>query len=293
MTRPVSHRVRRPLAAGVATLALIALAGCGGKDEPSSASDTTSSSTSASSTPSDAAASGSASASTSESASDSASAGSGSAQAGAQLSADEFGKLVQGALDKATTANVTISSGTTLNATGQIDYTSDPASAKMTATIPQAGKLDMILLGKVIYMKGDVFGTGDKWVKLDLSDPNNPMSALGDQLDPAASLGKLVDGIQSATYVGKEDVDGDSLDHYTAVIDTKALLKGLPAGAASSAGLPATVNYELWFDGDGFIRKFSVDMGATGTSTGTFSDWGTKVDIAAPPASEVTTMPGM
>ena len=81
--------------------------------------------------------------------------------------------------------------------------------------------------------------------------------------------------------------------HYTAVIDTEALLEGLPEAATGAAGLPATVDYQLWFDSDGLVRKFSVDLGTTGTSTGTFSDWGTKVDIAAPPAAEVTTMPGM
>ena len=67
---------------------------------------------------------------------------------------------------------------------------------------------------------------------------------------------------------------------------------GMVVGSGA-AGLPATVDYQLWFDGDGNFAKFSVDMGATGTSEGTFSDWGTKVDIQAPPASDVTSMPGM
>jgi LppX/LprAFG-like lipoprotein len=288
VTRPISYRLRRGLAAGTTALALVALAGCGGDDD-SPASDKTSSSPSAS-TSDDA----SPSAAASESPSDVASEGSGDApEEGAELSADEFATVIKDALDQATTANVQATTGTAVNLTGQLDFTTDPPSAHMTGDLTGAGAVDMVLLDNVIYMKSKIFGSGDKWIKLDLDDPNSPLGALGDQLNPASSLENLVDGIKSATYVGNEDVDGEALDHYTAVIDTTSLLKGMPAAAAGSAGLPPTLNYEVWFDGDGFIRKFSVDMGTTGTSEGTFSDWGTPVDIAAPPASQVTSMPGM
>jgi len=294
VTRPTSYRLRRSFAAGTAALALVALAGCGGDSgSTSNASDTSSASASPSATsPSETATSSSEPASEAASEAPSEPAGV-SPEAGAELSADQFASLFETALDQATTANVQVETGSTVQMKGQIDFTTEPASVRMGGEIAGAGALDMILVDKVAYLSGKVFGTGDKWIKLDLDDSNSPLGALGDQLDPASSLEKLVDGIKSATYVGPEDVDGDSLDHYTAAIDTKALLKGLPAGTADAAGLPATVDYQVWFDSDGLIRKFSVDLGAGGTSGGTFSDWGTKVDIAAPPASQVTSMPGM
>ena len=100
------------------------------------------------------------------------------------------------------------------------------------------------------------------------------------------------EGDQHLATEGVQDVDGETLDHYTATVDTKVLLEDLPTEAQGSSGLAPTVDYQMWFDQDGLIRKFSVDMGASvGTSEGTFDDWGTDVDIEAPPASEVTTMP--
>jgi hypothetical protein len=287
VTRPISSRLRRSLAAGTAALALVALAGCGGDDDSAStASDKSSTSASPSPGPSEPT-------SSSQAPSDAASDASDAPEAGTELSADEFASVIQGALDEATTANVRVQTGSAMDLKGQVDFTTDPPSAQMHGDITGAGAIDTVLLDNVIYVKSEVFGTGDKWIKLDLDDPNSPLGALGDQLDPTSSLKNLLDGIKSATYTGEEDVDGETLDHYTAVIDTKALLKGLPAEAAGAAGLPATVDYQLWFDADGLIRKFSVDLGATGASEGTFSDWGTEVDIKAPPASQVTSMPGM
>lgn len=286
----MTRTVRRSLAASVAALSLLVLAGCGGNDDDSASDGGSGSSTSASASTSE-----SAEAESSETAE---SEGDEGQAAGEEISGEEFSKVIQTAIDEATTANVTISTGAAggvggIEGTGQIDYEADPAEVKMTATIAQAGDIEMILVGTKLYLKGAAFGAGDKWVELPLDDPNSPLGAIGDQLDPAASLQKLTKGIQTATFVGEEDVDGDTLDHYTATVDTKVLLEDLPPEAQGSSGLPATVDYDMWFDEDGLFRKFSVEMGSLGTSEGTFSDWGTDVDIEAPPASEITSMPGM
>jgi len=289
--RLTNRRLRRSVAAGAAALTLLAAAGCGG-DEDATASDTSDSSSSASAgtSPSEDASTDAESADTESDDTE--------ATAGEEISPDEFGDLVKKALDDATTANVSIDTsagggtGSVFSAEGQIDYESESPAAELTATIAQTGDIEMVLADNEIYLKGAMFGGSDKWVKLSLDDPNSPLSSFGDQLDPAASLQKLVDGVQSATYVGEEDVDGDQADHYTATVDSKTLLGDLPAEAQSSAGLPDTISYDVWFDDDGLLRKFSTDLGGAGTSEATFSDWGTDVDIEAPPASEVTEMPG-
>ena len=143
MTRPISYRLRRSLAAGTATLAMVTLAGCGGDDSPSTASDDTSSSQ-------DASASASTSASTSPSEVAASESSSDAPEAGTKLSADEFGAIIKNALDKATTANVTLQSGSTLSATGQVDFTTDPSSAQMHAEVPQVGDLDVVLVDGVV-----------------------------------------------------------------------------------------------------------------------------------------------
>ena len=45
----------------------------------------------------------------------------------------------------------------------------------------------------------------------------------------------FADAVTSATYLGAEDVDGESLDHYTATVDTAKLLQNLPSAAAGQA----------------------------------------------------------
>ena len=66
-------------------------------------------------------------------------------------------------------------------------------------------------------------------------------------------------------------------------------------GAADVAGqLPETVTYELWLTDEGLFRQMEIDMGAVaGEMRMRFVDWGTDVDIEAPPASEVTDMSDM
>ena len=46
----------------------------------------------------------------------------------------------------------------------------------------------------------------------------------------------FADAVTSATYDGAEDVDGESLDHYTATVDTEKLLQNLPSARGRPGG---------------------------------------------------------
>jgi len=180
--------------------------------------------------------------------------------------------------------------GTAGSAEGDADYTKSPPELAMTMTMDSlGGDVEVRLVGGTMYMKSATFG--DKWISIPLDDPNSPLGAIGSQLDVTKQIEVFADAITSATYVGPEDVDGESLDHYTATVDTEKLLQNLPSAPAGQAELPDTLTQEWWFDGDGLIRKFSQDIGGSATVM-TLSDWGEDVDIEAPPADEVTTMPG-
>jgi hypothetical protein len=151
------------------------------------------------------------------------------------------------------------------------------------------GDVELRLVGGTMYMKSPTFG--DKWISIALDDPNNPLGAIGSNLDVKKQFELFADAVTSATFDGAEDVDGETLDHYTATVDTKKLLQNLPSAAAGQADVPDSMTQEWWFDGDGLIRKFSSDFGGASTVT-TLSDWGDDVDIEAPPSDEVNTMPG-
>ena len=267
--------LRRALAAATATAAVLALAGCGGDDSGNAkASDEGSSSSSASSEPT----------------SDSSDSSDGPAD-GEQLSGADFAALLQTALDQATTTHVTMDLGDAIGSgEGDADYTKTPPELSMKLSMDAlGGEVEVRLVDGKLYMKSPAFG--DKWISTALDDPNSPLGALGGSLDVKKQFEVFAAAVTSATNDGSEEVDGESLDHYTATVDTAKLLQGLPSAAAGQADLPDTMTQEWWFDSDGMIRQFTSDFAGAKT-TMKLSDWGTDVDIEAPPASEVTDMNG-
>ncbi|MBU2073798.1 MAG: LppX_LprAFG lipoprotein [Actinobacteria bacterium] len=216
---------------------------------------------------------------------------------GEELSAEEFGALMVAAFEKATTADLVMSmtaGGQDIEVTGQADYSSDPVSMRMEMTgMGGTGDMEIIVVDNAMYMKLAVMS--DKFLKLDLDDPDNPVGgSFTGQLDPRAQAEVIEQGLQTATYVGQEEVDGETLDHYTAVVDSQAMLEQLEGAGDVAGQLPETVTYELWLTEDGLYRQMEIDMGAVaGEMLMRFEDWGTDVDIEAPPASQVTDMGDM
>ena len=213
--------------------------------------------------------------------------------AGEAIDAADFVEVFEAAVDQATSANITMKqSASGLDGEGSVDYSSDPVAMQMTATLGAMGEIDMRLVDNVMYMKLPMLG--DKFIAFDLDDPNNPLGgSFSDYVDPGAMLSAFADGIESATYAGEEDVDGEAMDHYTVVTDPSAMLEDLelPEGAPA-IDLPETQTIDIWFDGDGFFRRVVTDLGDLGNTTMTYDDWGTDVSVEAPPTDQVTTMPG-
>jgi hypothetical protein len=277
---PALRRLRRGgLVAAGTVLALTSLAACGGDDSADDAGSSASPSASSS-------ASGDAPESPAES--DAA-----APVAGEEIDPEDFIAVYQAAVDQATTAKVTMDqTASGLKGSGVLDFESDPVAMQMTATIASMGDIEMRLVDNVMYMKLPMLG--DKFISFDLDDPNNPLgSSFAEFIDPGAMLSAFSDGMESASFVGEEDVDGESMDHYTVVSDPSAMLADLelPEGAPA-IDLPKTQTIDVWFDQDGFFRQVVTDLGELGKTSLTYDDWGTDVSIEKPPSDEVTTMPG-
>ncbi|WP_300600147.1 DUF6612 family protein [uncultured Nocardioides sp.] len=216
---------------------------------------------------------------------------------GEEISAEELSALMIAAFEKATTADLVMSmtaGGQDIDVTGQADYTSDPVSMRMEMSgMGGTGDMEIIVVDNAMYMKLAVMS--DKFLKLDLDDPDNPVGgSFTGQLDPRAQAEVMEEGLQTATYVGQEEVEGETLDHYTAVVDSTAMLEQMEGAADVAGQLPETITYELWLTDEGLFRQMEIDMGAVaGEMQMRFVDWGTDVDIEAPPASEVTDMSDM
>jgi hypothetical protein len=267
----LSLSVRRAATSVAATAVVLTLAACGGDDK---ATDTSSS-----------AASSSASASSSSDTTP-------SAAAGGELSAEQFGTIIKTALDKATTAHVSMDLGGSGTAEGDADWTKSPPEMTMTMSMAQlGGDVEARLVDGTMYMKGATFG--DKWIAIPMDDPNSPLGALGGSLDVTKSLEQFAAAVTSVKDLGHETVDGDSLEHYSTTVDRSKLLEQLPSAAAGAAGsLPKTLDQDWWFDSDGLIRQFSFGYGST-PLTFKLSNWGEDVSIEAPPSDQVTSMPSM
>jgi hypothetical protein len=271
--------VRRTVAAAAATAALLALAGCGDDDSGSSkaADDTgTSSSASASTSASDDASAGATDDATED-------AGSGT---GETITAAEFTDVLQSALDEATTAKLTMDLGQLGSGTGAADYTQDPPATAVKLSMPAlGGDLEVRSVGGTIYLKGAQFG-GGSWVSISADDKSSPLGDLSSQLDPTQQFQTYAAAVTEATHDGDDEVDGETLDKYTTTVDTAKLVQQMPQAAAGAGSLPDTLTQQWWFDDEGRIRQFTMDIAGAPIKLG-LSDWGSDVSVEAPPADQV------
>lgn len=190
----------------------------------------------------------------------------------------------------------TSTQGQSANVSAEGDVQAKPTAEHMNMKIggPTNISAEVIFIDNTMYMKG-LMGSS-KWVKLSLDQlaQASGNSALTSMTNPLEMVKKVSQSVKTATYQGKEKVDGDDTDHYTLTVDTSALSSALGSSAAGAAsGMPKTVNEDLWVDGDNHLRKTEVKLGSMGTFDVTMSNYGEKVDIEAPPAAQVQQMPGL
>ncbi|MEN8708226.1 MAG: hypothetical protein ABF306_19000 [Nocardioides marinisabuli] len=271
---------RRTAAAAVLPLALTGLAACGGDDEAENAEDT------------------SASAQIEDEADDEADEEAGDLEAGDTVPNQEFVDLMTSSFEDSTTARTTMTSetaGVEVRAEGVVDYTSGTPAVQMTMTSAEMGDepIEMIMVDNVIYMQ--VPDLGGKYLSMDLDEPGNPLGPMmTDSMDPSKQAEMMEAGLESVTFVGEEDVDGESMERYTAVVDPSATLRDMEGlEDLPQDMLPEEMSYDVWFDDEGHMRRMVVEMGDLGATDMRMDDWGTEVDIEAPPAKQVTTMKDM
>jgi hypothetical protein len=164
--------------------------------------------------------------------------------------------------------------------------------------------------------------TEDKpWIAVDAPSGSNAFSspfALGSQSDPTKALAYLEKVSSDVREVGSESIRGVDTTHYTATVDLGKALeqnKDVPSGLRDSvkelAGLFGNIPADVWIDGDGRLRRLSLQLdlsemfrgfgpsGSTGadhvviTETLDLYDFGTPVNVEAPPADQVTRMPSL
>jgi hypothetical protein len=220
----------------------------------------------------------------------------------AELSAADFYPSVMAAMQEAETFTfeiVTEAAGQAQTMTGEARLGDE--GVQMHASGSGAQAMELILVEKSMYMKSADLGTGDKWLKIDLSDPNSLFGMLGKATDPAVML-KAMEAPKKLELVGSEELDGVATNHYRITLDPAQYLEAMDFPAAMTEMMPKELVTEMWVDADDLPRQFEQTMEVPGvgggkpttsTTHGTYSDFGTDVEIEAPPAGEVTEQPGM
>ena len=220
----------------------------------------------------------------------------------AELSVDDFYPSVMAAMKDAETfafETTSGSAGQTQTMAGQARFSDAGVEMKAASTGAQA--MEMILVGQAMYMKSPDLGTGDKWLKIDLSDPDSIFGMIGKATDPEVMF-KAMEAPKKLELVGSEDVDGVETNHYRITLDPAQYLDAMDFPAAMADMLPKEMVTEMWVDADNLPRKFAQTMevpavgggqATSSTTEGTYSDFGADVEIEEPPASEVTEQPGM
>jgi hypothetical protein len=167
----------------------------------------------------------------------------------------------------------------------------------------------MRLVDKVMYLNiGDLLHAngahlpaeldGKKWLSLNLAQYQQSMGSGSivswQQTNPANALESLR-GVGTVTRIGTDTIDGSQTTHYRTAIDTDRAAASAPpdqrARIRAAFDEVGAIPVDVWIDGEGRTRKFSmiINMPGQGDMDASFEfyDYGAPVDVSAPPADEV------
>lgn len=211
---------------------------------------------------------------------------------------------------KAERAHLTEDLGSLFGALGSSSGVSVP---KGSSTI------EVVLDGKTVYVKSGLLsmlgGGSDKpWVKVDASEMSGGSSITGGGTgtNPTGLLDLLTTEGNGLKELGHETLRGVDTRHVGTTIDLAKALADAPASSKAqleeqlqslggSLDSFVTIPVEAWIDADGQVRKFTMTFDfakagkdvpelakAKATITVELYDLGKPVDIAVPPASQVS-----
>ncbi|MCW2777761.1 MAG: hypothetical protein JWN17_1486 [Frankiales bacterium] len=185
----------------------------------------------------------------------------------------------------------------TIKGAGLFDYGARKGS--LTLTLPIGTVQQRVVDGKVYLALSQDPG---HFYALPLDQVQG--TSLGGSTDPSASFAQLSAVEDGATKVGTEKVRGEDTTHYRGTLDVKKALsttdataKQIAAATLGRAGVDE-LPFDAWIDSAGRLRRYvqvlEVPAGPTtggqpvkSTTTLELFDFGTKVDVVAPPASQI------
>ena len=224
----------------------------------------------------------------------------GVAYADKALSKGEIMRVTAAASKKAGTMHMSMSmtGKAQMKATGDVAYDAGktPLMA-MKMSMPQLskGSMEMRFVGGKLYMTIPGVTPAGKFLAIDPHDKTSPLAksfaGATDDLDPMSNLEAVESSVKSAERVGKQTMDGVTVEHYKVDVGTAALVKKMGAQTAQLAKIPDTITYDLWLDQRHLPHRMTFDMSGVNFEA-TMSRWGRPVHVQAPPAAQLMAVPG-
>ncbi|MEC3981613.1 hypothetical protein [Amycolatopsis sp. H20-H5] len=236
----------------------------------------------------------------------------GAGQPGAEVRtvSDLFG-LVSGEVGQRNTTHVELRMAGPVGTTtgkGQLKF-DKPVAMQMTMSDPRGGAdTEMELVDNIVYLKIPQLRqfASKPWFKIDpngtdpLSKTFGAMISMSDQYsDPTKQLDQLKSA-GTLTGVTEEQVNGEQTTHYAITVDVRKMADSVTDPTAKQLVLAAAAQgidhypVDMWVNSAHLPVKEVIDMPAAAgrqTTTVNYSDWGGPVDIQAPPADQIGTIP--
>jgi hypothetical protein len=186
----------------------------------------------------------------------------------------------------------TTGGGADVEAEGEMAYrgkTQDMAMTMSGATLG-AASMEIRSVDGVVYLSMPPMTPKGKFVEIRPGDASSPFAGMTDQMqvDPRDSVRAFERGLREVTFEGVESVHGEDLERYRLTVDFAAVAKA--QGLPRTAGMPETVEYDMWLDDEALLRRMEVDLMAV-SMVMTLSGWGEPVTIGAPARRDVVQAP--
>ncbi len=149
---------------------------------------------------------------------------------GATLTKDNVAEEIRVAQAAAGSAHVEAtveSQGQSMTLSGDVAHLDTPQTPAFDFSADVGSeKLRLRVVDQVLYVAGGALsGPGGKpWMKIDVSDPTNPISQIFQAANPG-NFAAYLDGVTSFEDKGEETVDGVSAHHYVVTVDTAEMLR--------------------------------------------------------------------
>lgn len=224
-------------------------------------------------------------------ASDSAAATMADVDPGADVSADELVQRLSSPGEEALSAfdfSLNFADGTEdLTATGSVNLDQSEPAAQLQVEVPPMGALDVRFVDNTAYINIPELTPVGKFFEV----PTDELGQFGvSDVTDSLDLNQLMDqwdaGKPDVTFVGAEEVDGASTDHYEVTLDPEAALDAVGETAPSDLDVSQSVSTGIWVGDDDHVAKMALDMDGA-SATVSFENWGNDAKIEAPAAADV------